>query len=132
VANYNKLILLGNLTRDPETKAAKSGTTLTTFGLAVNDARDKEHPLFVDCVAFGKTAEVIAQHCRKGSSLLVDGRLSLDQWTDKDGQKRSRHKVLVDTFQFIGERRDGERTSDARADVARVFEKPVSEDASPF
>ena len=92
----NKVILLGNLTRDPETNK------VTTFGLAHNETyKGEKEVLFVDCVAFGKTGETIQQYFRKGSRILVEGKLKLDQWTSGDGQKRSKLKVIVWNFEFI-------------------------------
>jgi single-strand DNA-binding protein len=114
MANVNKVILIGNLTRDPESKDLPSGTTICDFGLAVNrtwkDAggNKKEEVLFVDCSAFGRTSEVIAEHLRKGNPIYIEGRLKLDQWEAQDGSKRSKIRVVVDNFQFIGSKSDGE------------------------
>jgi single-strand DNA-binding protein len=100
--NFNKVILGGNLTRDPETRAAGS-STVCNFGLAINRKyKDKEETTFVDCEAWGATGENIARYCTKGRPLLVEGELALDQWTDKDGNKRSKLKVRVYGFQFVG------------------------------
>lgn len=100
--NFNKVILGGNLTRDPETRAAGS-STVCNFGLAINRKyKDKEETTFVDCEAWNATGENIARYCTKGQPLLVEGELVLDQWTDKDGNKRSKLKVRVYGFQFVG------------------------------
>ena len=107
--NLNKVLLMGNLTRDVETRTI-NGATLGSFGLAMNRRyRDrsgeyKEEPTFVDCVAWGKTAEVLAQYLSKGRPVFVEGRLQLDQWMDTDGKKHSRLKVVVEAFQFIDSR----------------------------
>jgi len=109
MANYNKVILAGNLTRDPELKYTSTGMAICKFGLAINrkwkteTGELKEEVTFVDIDAFGRQAENIAQYMKKGSSILVEGRLRLDQWDDKTtGQKRSRLGVVLDNSQFLG------------------------------
>lgn len=110
---FNKVILLGNLTRDPEVRTAGAGQ-VCAFGLAMNrvfrDARgeSREETCFVDVEAWGRTGEIVAQYCRKGSPLLVEGRLRYDQWDDREtGKKRSRLTVTAETVQLIGGSRDG-------------------------
>ena len=108
MANFNKVILLGNLTRDPELRYPPSGTAVAEFGLAVNrtwkgqNGEKREEATFVDCTAWARTAEVISEYCKKGSPLLVEGRLHLDSWEGKDGQKRNKLKVVVENSQFVG------------------------------
>jgi len=109
MANFNKVILAGNLTRDPELRYSSKGMAICKFGLAVNRnwtneaGEKKEEATFVDIDAFGKQAEVIAQYLRKGQQFLVEGRLRLDQWDDKQtGQKRSKLGVVLEGFSFIG------------------------------
>lgn len=105
MANFNKVFLMGNLTRDVELRAAGS-SQVAKIGLAVNrnwtgqDGQKHEEVTFVDCEAWGKTAEVMAKYLAKGRPVFIEGRLKLDQW-EKDGQKHSKLKVVVDTFQFI-------------------------------
>src|SRR4051812_42196349 len=112
MANYNKIILVGNLTRDPQMKYLPSQTPVTEFGIAVNDkfktksGEQREEVLFVDCSAFGKAGEAINQYCRKGKQILIEGRLKLDVWTDKEQMRRSRHWINVESFQFLDGRRD--------------------------
>jgi single-strand DNA-binding protein len=107
MANFNKVILMGNLTRDPQLSYLPSQTAVVDFGIATNrkwtgqDGQQREEVCFVDCRAFGKTAENINKYCRKGKPLMVEGRLTLDQWTAQDGQKRSKHRVTVESFQFL-------------------------------
>ena len=108
MANFNKVILAGNLTRDPELKYTATGTAIASFGLAVNrkwkteTGEMKEEVTFVDISAFGKQAEVIGQYCRKGRPFLVEGRLRLDQWEDKNThQKQSKLKVVLEGFSFL-------------------------------
>ena len=116
MANFNRVILMGNLTRDPELRHLPSNLPVCSFGLAVNDRyKDKnsgewvEKPNFIDCEAFGRSAELIQQYCAKGRPLFVEGKLRFDQWDDKaTGQKRSKLKVVVDTFQFMGGRQEGD------------------------
>lgn len=114
MASYNKVILLGNLTRDPELRYTPKGTAVARLGLAVNRSyktdtgETKEEVTFLDIDAWGKQAELIAQYLRKGNPLFVEGRLRLDQWDDKQtGQKRAAVKIVMENFQFIGGRADG-------------------------
>ena len=107
---YNKVILVGNLTRDVEVRYTPSGTAIGNTGLAVNrkfkaaTGEQKEETMFVDITFFGRTAEIANQYLRKGSKVLVDGRLKLDQWTAQDGSKRSKHSVTVENMQMLGSR----------------------------
>jgi single-strand DNA-binding protein len=107
---FNKVILAGNLTRDPELRYTPSGLAIAKFGLAINrswkdDAGNlKEEVTFVDVDCFGKQAETIGQYLKKGRPILVEGRLKLDQWDDKQtNQKRSRLGVVLESFTFLGE-----------------------------
>ena len=113
MANFNKVILMGNLTRDPQMSYLPSQTAVVELGLAVNrkwrsqDGQQKEETCFVDCKAFGKQAETLNQYMRKGQPLLIEGRLQLSQWEDKEGNRRSKLRVVVEGFQFVGGRSDG-------------------------
>lgn len=113
MANLNKVMLIGNLTRDPELRHTPSGMAVADFGLAVNrqrkgaDGNRIEEVTFVDVTAFGKQAEVIQQYTRKGRPLFVEGHLKLDQWTAQDGQKRSKLSVVVENFQFLDSKGSG-------------------------
>lgn len=114
MASFNKVILMGNLTRDPELRYTPKGTAIAKIGLAVNrvwrseSGEQREETTFVDVDVFGRTAENVGQYMRKGRPILVEGRLKLDQWDDKNtGQKRSRLGVVADTVQFLGGGRDG-------------------------
>ena len=109
MASFNKVILVGNLTRDPELRYTPKGTAIAKIGLAVNRVwtneagEKKEEVTFVDVDVFGRTAENVGQYMRKGRPILVEGRLRLDQWDDKQtGQKRSRLGVVAETVQFLG------------------------------
>lgn len=110
--SFNSVTLLGNLTRDPELKTLASGGAVANFGLAVNrrwktDGETKEETTFVDCEAWGRTAELIGQYLTKGSACLVQGRLKYDTWEDKDGSRRSRLKVVAEQVQFIDRKGGG-------------------------
>jgi single-strand DNA-binding protein len=109
MANFNKVILMGNLTRDPEVRYTPKGTAIAKLGLAVNrkysvdGGETREETTFIDIDAFGKQAELISQYLRKGNPIFVEGRLKLDQWEDKNtGSKASKLKVILEAFQFIG------------------------------
>ncbi|MFA5240296.1 MAG: single-stranded DNA-binding protein [Phycisphaerae bacterium] len=108
MANFNKVLLMGNLTRDPQLSYTPSQTAVVDFGLAVNrkwkgqDGQSKEDTCFVDCQAFGRTAENINKYLVKGRPLFIEGRLTFNSWTAQDGTKRSKHRVTVENFQFLG------------------------------
>src|SRR5262245_48368510 len=108
MANFNKVILAGNLTRDPEMKYTSKGTAIASFGLAINrrwkseTGETKEEVTFVDIEAYGRQAEVVGQYLKKGRPALVEGRLKLDQWEDKNThQKQSKLKVVLESFSFL-------------------------------
>ena len=110
---FNKVILMGNMTRDPIQRALPSGTMICEFGMAVNrrwrtqTGEDREEVCFVDCKAYNRQADIILRYLRKGSGILVEGRLVLDQWVDKvSGQNRSRLYVMVENMQMVGNRQD--------------------------
>ena len=110
MSNLNKVTLQGNLTRDPEIRFSQAGTAIAKFGLAVNNHfGDKETTVFVDCVSFGKQAEVIGQHVKKGQQVLISGKLHLDSWEDKTTkEKRSKllvHLSPVEGFFFVGSKK---------------------------
>lgn len=108
MASYNRVILAGNLTRDPELTNTAGGTAICKFGLAINrkwqgqDGDTKSETCFVDCTIFGKQADTFAQYMTKGKPVLVEGRLSFNQWTGQDGARRSKLEVVVERFQFLG------------------------------
>jgi len=130
MANYNKVLMMGNLTRDPQLSYLPSQTAVVEFGLAVNrnwtgrDGEKKEETCFVDCRAFGRTAENINKYTTKGRGLFVEGRLTYDTWTATDGTKRSRHRVTVENFQFLGSPSDSNRSGRAvQADRSAAAEQ---------
>lgn len=138
---YNKVILLGNLTRDAELTYAKSGVAICKFDIAVNTtsgagADRKEDTLFIRIVTFNKQAENCGQYLKKGSQVMVDGRLSTSTWEGDDGQKRYRTEVIAQAVQFLG-KPSGQGGSygsgdDGQVDISRVEEMGISDDEMPF
>jgi single-strand DNA-binding protein len=112
MASFNRVILLGNITRDIELKYIQSGTAVTELGMAVNDRRKNQagewvdETTFVDVTLWGRTAEIAGEYLGKGSPVLIEGRLKLDTW-ETDGQKRSKLRVVGERMQMIGGRKDG-------------------------
>jgi single-strand DNA-binding protein len=119
MANLNKVMLIGRLTRDPECRTFTNGGKVAAFGFAVNNRKKNQQtgqweddPVFLDCEAFnrgefGKQADLVEQYLAKGRQVFLEGHLKLDQWTDKEGQKRSKLKIVVDNIQFLDSRQDG-------------------------
>src|SRR6267142_5863980 len=136
MANFNKVILAGNLTRDPEVRYTPKGTAIAKLGLAINRTwkneagETKEEVTFVDVDAFGRTAEVISQYLKKGRPILIEGRLRYETWDDKQtGQKRSKLGVVLDNFQFLDSGRgDGSGGGGARSSAPSA---PPSTPSSP-
>jgi single-strand DNA-binding protein len=138
MASLNKVLLVGNLTRDPEVRYTPKGTAVGECGLAINEAytqdgEKRERVTFVDVTLWGKTAENVGQYCHKGTALLVEGRLQLDQWDDKEsGQKRSKLKVVGDRVQFLGgktvEREAENTTPPARHTPTSTPPAPAADD----
>jgi single-strand DNA-binding protein len=145
MASFNKVIIAGNLTRDPEMRYTPKGTAVAGFGLAINrkwkteTGETKEEVTFVDVDAFGRQAEVIAQYMKKGRPLLVEGRLKLNEWEDKNThQKVTKLRVVLESFSFIDSNRadsaiagDAQRTRTGAAPAAGQASNPVPEAAAP-
>ena len=112
MASYTRVVLVGNLTRDPELRFISSGTAVTEIGLAVNDRKKSssgewvEDTQFIDVTLWGRTAEVASEYLGKGSSLLIEGRLKLDRW-EKDGHKHSKLRVVGEKMEFLDKRERG-------------------------
>ncbi|MBV9719628.1 MAG: single-stranded DNA-binding protein [Candidatus Eremiobacteraeota bacterium] len=104
--SYNRVILVGNLTRDPEIRYTQSGKGVTKFTLAVNNPRNKEETTFVDIVAWDRLGETCNTYLKKGSNCLVEGRLVIRSYDDKDGNKRKATEVVIDNMQMLGSPRD--------------------------
>lgn len=118
MANLNRVLLIGNLTRDPEVRYTPKGTAVTEIGLAVNriysgeDGEKKEETTFVDVTLWARQAEIAGQYLKKGRPVFIEGRLQLDTWDDKQtGQKRSRLRVVAENLQLLGSRQEGEGSS---------------------
>src|SRR5580658_98275 len=142
MASVNRVILIGNMTRDPQLKYLPSQTAVVEFGLAMNrryktaTGEDREEVCFVDCSAFGRPAEVINQYCQKGKQIYIEGRLKYDSWEDKQGGgKRSKLTVVVENFQFLGSREGGGgapgQDSGGGEDQTRAASRPPQRNASP-
>lgn len=135
MASFNKIILMGNLTRDPELRYAPSGTAICNVDIAVNDPvkRDAE-PLYVRVLAFNKQAESCGQYLRKGSAVFVEGRLQISSWEGEGGVKRTRPEVVAQTIQFLPKQSDrmdgkGELNSDT-VDINKI--EPLDDNDIPF
>jgi single-strand DNA-binding protein len=143
---FSKVIIVGNITRDPELRTTPSGTQVCGFSVAVNrnykdnSGEQRENVSFFDCSAWGKSGEIIAQYAKKGSGILVSGRLEQRSWEDKEGQKRSRVEIVVEDFNFVGGANgDGgnggsSKSSAAFSDVAPddISEEPIDLSDIPF
>jgi single-strand DNA-binding protein len=152
MANFNKVILAGNLTRDPELRYTPKGVAIAKFGLAINrtwkteTGENKEEVTFVDIDAFGRQAEVIGQYFKKGRAILMEGRLRYETWDDKQtNQKRSKLGVVLESFSFLDSQRTGDpnagapaaprgrpEAAPAEAPSAPEPESPPPEDDVPF
>ena len=145
---FSKAIITGNLTRDPELRTTPNGANVCSFSVAVNrvyrdsNGEQKEDVSFIDCSAWGKSGEIIAQYAKKGSGILVSGRLEQRSWEDKEGQKRSRVEIVVEDFNFVGGNGDGGASGGSRggsssaaaADVAPddISDEPIDLSEIPF
>ena len=118
--SYNKVILMGNLTKDPELRYIPSGTAVCNFDLAVNrsykdkDGNKHDDVCFITLVAWGRTAETVSEYLKKGRPIFVEGYLQQRTWETPEGAKRSKHEVVVERFQFIGSKPQGENGSSSR------------------
>ena len=136
MANFNRVLLLGNLTRNPQLTYTPNQTAVVDFCLAVNrrgtsqDGSKQEETCFVDCRAFGKSAENINKFCKKGNPLLIEGRLFFNSWTAEDGSKHSKHRVTIENFQFIGT--SGSNKADTNYDKVSQTSDNNSKDDIPF
>jgi single-strand DNA-binding protein len=125
MASYNRIVLVGNLTRDPQLSYTAGNMAVCKFGMATNhrrkdkDGNTKEEVCFIDCTAFGRQAETFNQYMAKGRPVLIEGRLQFNQWTTPEGDKRSKHEVVVDNFVFLGARGDGAGESGGGQAVGR-------------
>ncbi len=143
MAQLNSVYLRGNLTRDPEKRFLPSGSSVVTFGLAVNRRYRsgdewKEETCFVDVVVYGRQGDWVVEQCSKGSPLLVDGRLSFRSWEAQDGTRRSKHEVVANNIHFIARRDEGGEGGGARAAQSEGLSRspdepaPMTDDDIPF
>lgn len=128
MANFNKWIGVGNITRDLELKHIPSGLAVVDLGLAINHRRKQgdewvEEVDFIDITLFGRSAEIVCEYCSKGSQLMVEGRLKLEQW-EKDGERRSKLKVIGDNIQLLSNKNDGSESAPEKV------EKPIKAKAA--
>jgi single-strand DNA-binding protein len=136
MASFNRVILVGNLTRDPELRYIPSGTAVSDIGLAVNDRIKKgdqwvDEATFVDITLWGRTAEIANEYLSKGSPVLIEGRLKLDRW-EKDGQKHSKLKVVGDRLQMLGSREGGGRSGSRSGGGSAGGEAPQYDDSEQY
>jgi single-strand DNA-binding protein len=140
MANANRVILVGRLTRDPETKELQNGGKVAKFGFCVNGRKKKgdewvDDPMFIDVEAWNRgnynLADNVEKYLSKGSSAYIEGRLQLDQW-EKDGEKKSKHKVVVDTVQFLDSKKDREGDGDDEDRPRRSRKEDAAEEELPF
>ena len=136
MANLNRVLLIGNLTRDPEVRYTPKGTAVADIGIAVNriysgeDGERKEEVTFVDVTLWGRQAEVAQEYLKKGRQVFIEGRLQLDTWDDKQtGQKRSRLRVVAENMQMLGSRGDSEPGSTAPGTQRRTAPPPPQRQA---
>ena len=142
---FSKAIIMGNLTRDPELRSTSTGSQVCGFTVAVNrsykdsSGNQQEQVSFIDCSAWGKAGEIIAQYAKKGSGIMVSGRLDQRSWEDKEGQKRSRVEINVEDFNFIGGGNGGNdgasaKSASASQDVAPddISDEPIDLSEIPF
>jgi single-strand DNA-binding protein len=135
MANLNHIILLGNLTRDPEVRYTPSGTPVATLGVAVNNRMKqgdewKDDPCFIDVVVFGKQAESCGEYLSKGQPVLIEGRLRYRSWEGQDGQKRSKHEVSAFRVQFMPKGSRAPGSGGLSSDMSEG--EPLDDDDVPF
>ena len=135
--SFNKVILLGNLTRDPEVRYLPSGTAVASFAIAVNRRykqgdETKDEVSYIDIVVFGKTAENCGQYLNKGDGVLVDGRIQQRRWETEDGQKRSKVEVVAQTVNFMPKRSGQAPAGGSRGEAEPLPEQPVDDGDIPF
>lgn len=144
MANLNKVLLIGRLTRDPEVKQFANGGKVAKFGFAVNNRKKnsqtgqyEDDPVFLDVEAFNratgsKTADLVESSLRKGSQVFIEGHLKLDQWTSQAGEKRSKLNVVVDSIQFLDPRPQGQRTQERPQEPSRDEADDFSDPPPPI
>ena len=152
MANFNKIMMIGNLTKDPQLSYLPSQTPVVEFGLATNrkwtdkaTGEQRDDTCFVDCRCFGRQAETLNKYMRKGNQIFIEGRLQFDTWTSPEGQRRSKHLIFVQSFQFLGSPdrsarppADQDNAAPSQSDASQQFQSqqsspdPPKEDDIPF
>ncbi len=130
-SDINRVVLIGNLTKDPDLRSTQTGSSVANFSIANNliytvSGERKEYTSFFNCIAWGKLGEAIAQYCKKGNRIGLEGRLQQRTWYDQNGNKKSTTEVVVESFQFLTPRKDGGKEEQPE------YTGPVSEDEIPF
>lgn len=133
MASFNKIVLMGNVTRNPDIRTIPgSSNAVARTGIAVNRKyRDKEEVMFVDIVAFGRTAEIMGEYVVKGTPILIDGRLSMNSW-EQDGQRRTKHEVIIESMQMLGRRDDSRSDYEPAGNSNNFSSDTIDEDDVPF
>lgn len=137
MASLNKVLLIGNLTRDPEVRMMSNGRPVCNFGLAMNrsykdsDGNRKDETTFVDVECFGPRAEAVGRFFSKGRSIFVEGRLKLDQWESKEGEKRSALRVVLDNFEFVDSKQDAPGAAVRSSDNTNASQTDKKVSATP-
>jgi single-strand DNA-binding protein len=136
MASLNKVLLIGNLTRDPDVKMLSSGRPVCNFGLALNrsykdgEGNRKEEVTFVDVECYGPRAEAVGRFFTKGRSIFVEGRLKLDQWESKEGEKRSAIRVVLDNFEFVDSKQESAGMSERQPSVNIATKSDTTTDST--
>jgi len=135
---FNKVILIGNLTRDVELRYTPSGTAIAKFGIATNrtykdqvTGENKQETMFIDVTVFGRSAEVANQYLKKGRRVLIEGRLVFEQWVDNTGQKRSKHSVGAEKLQFMDTKAEVERMENMSQNMQSNYQQPQPQPQQP-
>ena len=134
---YNRIIIAGHLSKDIEIRYTQSGSAIVNTAIASSrkfkgaDGQQKEEVLFVDLTFFGRTAEIVNQYLHKGSKVLIDGRLKLDQWTDQQGNNRSKHKVDVESVQMLDNKESGSSSKNSNTSHAAAQPAPAAPPHQP-
>jgi single-strand DNA-binding protein len=136
MSDLNRAILIGRLTRDAELKQMESGTVILSFSIANNktwkqNGENKSQVSYFNCVVWGKFGEAIAQYCKKGLKVAIEGRLQQDSWEDQDGKKRQSVKIVVDNFNFLSSKQDGSSTG-AEEKESPASDHPFNDSDIPF
>lgn len=138
MANVNTCIFIGNLTRDPELAYLPNQTAVVNFGLAINrkwksaDGEAKEEVCFIDCQCFAKSAEILTKYVKKGDPIYIEGRLKFEMWSAKDGTKHSKHRLIIEKFQFLSTKKHTDTPGTTAAEDQAPAENQPPIDEPPF